>query len=164
MDKELPDEFLHETNTNDDKSQNEQFRPNTTDNSHIDDLTLELFMNKSMYNRYIEKTNPKKHQEQQEFLTKLNRYKHKILELTNTLVENPDKQITTDVNDIFNTYVKELVRYFEMKAIEMPSKNGKDGDTMFDPFSMDDETEHSDNSSTSYWGKEKVFRAGYLSR
>lgn len=152
-------EHFYEANNNNDESTDEQPRENITDNKHIDALTLELFMNKSMYNRYVGRTNPKKYEEQQEFLRKLNRYKYQILKLTNDLVENPDKQITTDVNDMFNTYVKELLRYFEMKDIEMPTKNGNDEDMMFNPDTMDNK--ESSRPVTSYWGKEKVIRSGY---
>lgn len=158
MDKENPNEYFYAPHFNSDESSNQQYGADNTDNSHIDDLTLELFMNKTMYKRYIQRTNPQKHEENQMFYTKLNKYKYRILSMTNDLVENPDKQVTTDVNDIFQTYVKELIRYFEMRDIEAPCKK-EDEDIMFDPVAMNNE--ELERPTASYWGKEKVIRSGY---
>lgn len=148
-----PNESFFENDPYDDKSSNEQPDTFTTDNKHIDNLTLELFMNKGMYNKYIQRTNPQKYEENQTLFMKLKKYKNHIIELTNDLVENPDKQITNDVNDIFQAYVKELIRYFEMKAIEIPSKKYNDEDMLFG--------DDAEPVSSSYWGKEKVIRSGY---
>lgn len=158
MDNENPNEYFYAPHFNTDESPNEQPGKDNTDNSHIDDLTLELFMNKTMYKRYIQRTNSEKHEENQTFYMKLNKYKSGILRLTHDLVENPDTQITTDVNNIFQTYVKELIRYFEMKEIEAPSKKADD-DMMFDPVAMGNE--ELERPSASYWGKERVIRSGY---
>ena len=58
----------------------------------IDKLTLELLMNKTNYNKYIEKTNPEKHKEQREFHQKIKKYGPQIQGLTRRFLENPDYQ------------------------------------------------------------------------
>ena len=107
-------------------------------------LTLELFMNKNAYNRYMEQTDPIKHNEHQEYIKNMQKYKMHILDITRRFIEDPDLQITCEMNDMFSDYCKTCIKYFELKDLEDScvydnKKNAKDEDTMFDDI---------DNSST----------------
>jgi hypothetical protein len=137
--------------------------PSNNENPAINKLTLELFMNKGMYNKYIQKTDPKAHEEKQQYLAKLRKYKHKILEITENLLNDPDDSITTDVNAGFNDYAKELIKYFDMKSLEggRPKKYGSgeehddddDGDILFSNMDYMPVP-----TSSSFWSKERVIR------
>jgi hypothetical protein len=61
----------------------------------IDKLTLELLTNKSQYKKYLSKEDPKRFQENKEYLEKIQKNKSKILRITNEFLENPEKQFTT---------------------------------------------------------------------
>lgn len=100
----------------------------------IDKLTLELLMNKNTYSRYIEKTDPNKHKEEQEFRKKINKYKSRMLSLTMKYLNDPNFQINHEMNEMFFNYSKTMIKYFEMNDLEVScfySNEKVDDDTMF---------------------------------
>ena len=107
----------------------------------ISKMTLELLMNKKSYNRYIENADPIKYQERQNYFTKIRKYKTRILDLTRQYIDNPDLQITTEMNDIFSEYTRIFIKYFEMKDLEESCcfewKKEEDEDVLFDPKKME---------------------------
>jgi len=125
---------------------------NENTNEYIDKVTLELLMNKNHYNRYISQTDPKKHQEYQDHLAKIRKYRTTIMEMTDEFLDNPDKQVTTEVNEAFDLYVRTLIRHFECKKME---NSEKDEDMLFN--NVDNETEEI-VASKSFWGKHKVLK------
>lgn len=139
-------------NLEDDKSQNDE-----SNNEFIDNITLELLMNKGQYNKYISKKHPEKYEKVKEFQEKLYKYKYDIIDLTKDLLENPEKEVTNEVNDIFEAYAKKLIHYFEMKEVETgnlftprPYNNDED-DMMFEK--IDEPTLTPVNYGDSLWGK-----------
>jgi len=84
----------------------------------IDKLTLEYLMNKNTYNRYIEKTDPNKYKQEQEFREKINKYKSKMISLTLEYLDNRDFQVNNELDVMMNEYEKTLIKYFEMKDLE----------------------------------------------
>jgi hypothetical protein len=139
-------------NLEDDKSQNDE-----SNNEFIDNITLELLMNKGQYNKYISKKHPEKYEKVKEFQEKLYKYKYDIIDLTKDLLENPEKEVTKEVNDIFEAYSKKLIHYFEMKEVETgnlftprPYNNDED-DMMFEK--IDEPTPTPVNYGDSLWGK-----------
>jgi len=127
----------------------------------IDKVTLEFLMNKNQYKKYISKTDLSKHIQNETFLKKIYNYKNKILELTNKLLDDPELQITLDVNECFDIYVKSLIRYFEMKEME-----NSDNDTLFEKMDEDNvirepEMEYEsipEPSKKSYWGLHRIIK------
>lgn len=101
----------------------------------IDKLTLELLINKSQYKKYMQKNNPAKYSENQVYLGKIQRYRNKIEYMFSTLIENPETQITSDIDRDFTHFVKTCIQYFELKEMENTSTdhNGDplDDETMF---------------------------------
>ena len=127
-------------------------------NASFDQITLELMCNKKKYNKIIEKTNPKKFEENREQTNKLNKYSDKIMNITNQLLESPEIQITNEINNAFEEYSKICIRYFEMKEYENKyNRESEDEDMMFDK--IDDSYENIEKIDTfftpskSYWGK-----------
>jgi hypothetical protein len=109
-------------------------------------------MNKNHYNRYISQTDPKKHQEYQDHLEKIRKYRTAISEMTDDFLDNPDKQVTTEVNEAFDLYVRTLIRHFECKKME---NSEKDEDVLFGE--VDNELEKPPVQK-SFWGKHKVLK------
>jgi len=142
-----------------------------TDNL-IDKMTLELLMNKTQYNKYMSKNDPKKHAEIDEYLNNIRKYHRSISELTIELLNEPNKPITIEVNEVFEHYVKTLIRYLKMKEIESANDYNDDQDNVLfgnmddntnnneDYDEYDNEEDHEGNVSLmkSYWGKDKVIR------
>lgn len=85
----------------------------TTTTMDLDKLTLELLMNKTTYKKYVEKTDPKKFDERQKFLSRVRKYRARILSLTEDYLENPDIQVSLDMNQAFDDYMKSAIRYLE---------------------------------------------------
>lgn len=139
-------------NLEDDNTQNDE-----THNEFIDNITLELLMNKGQYNKYISKEHPEKYEKVKEFQGKLYKYKYDIIDLTKELLENPEKEITNEVNDIFQAYAKKLIHFFEMKEVETGNLftprpyNNDDEDMMFEK--IDEPTLTPMNNRDSLWGK-----------
>ena len=134
----------------------ESVKPMT--NEFVDKVTLELLMNKNHYSRYLSQTDPKKHQEHLNHLEKIRKYRSKIINVTTDFLNNPEHQITTEVNEAFDHYVRTLIRHYECKEMENPEEFSKDEDTLFgnieEPLIDDNPT------MKSYWGKNKVVKKG----
>ena len=105
--------------------------------NNLAQLTLELFMNKNAYNRYMEKTDPNKYDENQRYISQMQKNKSRILDITRRFIENPDLQITVEMNDMFSDYCKTCLKYFELKDLENSCQSKQDEDNMFD-FSTDE--------------------------
>jgi len=136
----------------------EDNKPNS--NGFVDKVTLELLMNKNHYNRYISQTDPKKHQEYLDHLAKMKKYRSKIMNITIDFLDDSKKQVTTEINEAFDYYVRTIVRHLECTDIENPDGFKQDEDTMFG--NMDDNREQDifeePSSIKSYWGKSKVVK------
>ena len=50
-------------------------------NEYIDKLTMELLLNKNHYSKYLAKTDPKKHDQFQEYKSKLRKYSVEIMDI-----------------------------------------------------------------------------------
>ena len=140
----------------------------------VDKLTLELLMNKNHYQRYMSQTNPKRYAEIREYHENIDKFRARIENITEDLLNNPDKQITTDVNEAFENYMKTLITYFQMKQLESSSSGGgsgyEGGDDMDDDvlfskmedtpvtYSKSEENTKSSKISKSFWSKETVVK------
>jgi len=125
-------------------------------NEFVDKVTLELLMNKNHYNRYISQTDPKKHQEQLAHMEKIKKYKNMILEITEEFLDNPYKQVTTEVNEAFDSYVRTLIRHYEYNQIEHENSNSNEEDVLFG--TMDGTETYKSSVNRSFWGKNKVVK------
>lgn len=85
----------------------------------IDKLTLELLMNKTTRQKYIEYTDPVLHEQEKTFKEKLDFFSKRILDITKAYLENPDKQVTLDMNHAFYEYAKRCIAHFEDVDVNM---------------------------------------------
>lgn len=127
-------------------------------NAFVEQITLELLMNKSQYHKYVSKNNPDEFNKIQTQYDEIACYKDDILEVTEELLTNRYKNITTEVNDAFDGYVKTLINYFKMKEIENKNEYNKQDDevdTLFDNIREQSEPEIRERS---VWGKSIIKR------
>jgi len=128
-------------------------------NQEIDKLTLELLTNKSQYKKYLSKADPEKYKSNQEHLEKISKYRGKILSVFSQLLEDPDKQITTSLNEGFDHFVKSCICHFEIKEFEQyanhfEKEEEEEDEIMFGNCDERDELIESDTpKSKSFWGK-----------
>jgi hypothetical protein len=120
----------------------------------VDKLTLELLMNKNTYSRYIEKTDPSKHKQEQQFRKKINKYKSRMLALTMKHLDDPNFQINSELSSMISEYARTFIKYFEMNDLEISCFYGsekddhdEDEDTLFGK--MDEETDLLDRDCSS---------------
>ena len=101
-----------------DCSSNEASDNEMEPNPFIDQMTLELLMNKQQYQKYKETKDPTGNHKDQEYSENLSTYKSRILDLTTHLLNDHHDPISNDVNSMFEQYSKCLIRHFKMKDIE----------------------------------------------
>jgi hypothetical protein len=129
-------------------------------NESIDKLTLELLINKNQYNKYLSQTNPEKYKQHREHLDKLTKYRGKIMTMFSQLLENPEKQITTTINEDFDHFVRTCMNHFEMKELDYQTSQEveDDDDVLFGDCESISNNENETLIDTSYassslWGK-----------
>lgn len=138
---------------------------NIESNNFVDDVTLKFLMNKNHYHRYLSHSDPKKHAELEDYYSNIRKYKRDIMSLTNDLIENPKKQINTEINDIFEAFMKSLIKYFKYKEIE---NAGSDEEDMLFGYSMNENNTDSNvdlapvtSPMGSFWGKERITKSNH---
>ena len=141
-------------------------------NEFVDDVTLKFLMNKNHYHKYLSHSDPKKHAELEEYFSNIRKYKMDIMRLSNELIENPRKQINTEINDIFEAFMKSLIKYFKYKEIE---NAGSDEEDMLFGYSMNQKNGDADADADadvdlapitspmgSFWGKDRIKKSNNL--
>lgn len=146
--------------------ENEETIP--TPANEIDQLTMALLMNKQTYNKYISKQDPEKAKMIQEQQNEMDTYRENILTMTKNKLDNPHLQITNDVDEIFDTYTKILIRHFKQKEMENTYQYGnnekEEEESMFGKIDDQNTNETNNQLTSSYWGKHKVLKQDYLSK
>lgn len=106
----------------------------SSNNSFIDDLSLQYLTNKTVYNKCLSTIDESKYNEVKNFHNKINDHKERILEITKNYLNNPELQISSDLDNIFETFVKHCIRHIEMKKLESINDYNKndDPDTLFE--------------------------------
>lgn len=128
-------------------------------NSFVDQITLELLMNKSQYHKFVSKNNPDEFNKIQSQYDEIDQYRDSILELTEELLTNRYKSVSTEVNDLFDGYVKAVINHFKMKEIEAKNEyNRHDEDEVDTIFENMREEYQPTKADKSLWGKSVMKR------
>ena len=117
-------------------------------NTFVDQITMELLLNKTNYQKYLSKSEPQKYAEYQEFLENCKKFRQPISNMTISLLNNQKRSIyNQEVIDAFDTYAKTLIRYLEIKEMTdniQEMNSNLDEDVLF-PAMMDYAEEEDDN-------------------
>jgi hypothetical protein len=134
--------------------------------SSIDKMTLQLLTNKKTYNKYLSTQDPNYSRNMKKYENKVSKYENDIMSILTSYLEDINKQITTDLDEGADHFIKSCIKYLEMKELEDKTNGGcyetdmKDDDDVL--FSEENESsEYIDKSSqpplhskhNSYWGK-----------
>ena len=137
----------------------------STTTSEIDDMTLSLLMNKTLYKKYILKNEDSTNEYEEQSVLDNRMYRSKILDITSQMIDSPDLEISYDINNIFLAYTKKIVHYLKMKEVEKQNKYNfynkeEEDDVLFG--SIDESNTSNVEKSSSFWGKESVVKKGSL--
>lgn len=138
---------------------NEYIETSINSLSANDKLTLELLTNRTQYRKCLSLVNPNKYNEIQTKLQKYSQYFTDINTLTNELLENPEKMVSSEINDAFDNYMNSCIRYFDLQEIvnNSSNKNNDDDDMLFGNCMNSDGLNNANtisaNTMKSYWGK-----------
>ena len=116
----------------------------------LNQLTLAMFSNKSMYRRHLERTDPEIYAKRQAYLDKIAKYQSQMRKMTDEFLENPEKDFNTEVNEMFEIFVNALLKYLEMKELDNESTEEDTEDTL---FVMNDSTK---TKTTKYYSKNRL--------
>jgi hypothetical protein len=147
----------------------------------IDRLTLQLFTGRDRYNKVLKHSNVNEYNENQQYIQSCRKYKRRILEITEQLLNNPYIPISNDTNTAFEEYSRIFIRYFENKDYEKQmelSDTGlgnserddadedidiNDEDTMFHNMDADDEYREQEESEEGQGEEYRSIHAGSVS-
>ena len=142
--------------------------------SSIDRLTLQYFTNKKTYRKYLSSQDASFAQEWKTYEKNRQKYRNSILQLFTRYLDNTHLQITTDLDEGAQHFMKSCIRYLDMQEMEKKTHGGcyetyqeDDDDILFpeEPLTeMGEEDFEADNAEevversgrsmgSSYWGK-----------
>jgi rubrerythrin len=147
----------------------------------IDALTLRLLTSKKRYNTYLATANPDKSAEIQEYYDKVSKNKRRMKEIIGKYLDNPETETNNEVDDMFETFFKTLLKHFDMKDYEDKcAKHGYDAtdsseeeESLFAKDREEEEQEEEEQEeeeqedskpplNTSFWGKKINKRSNTL--
>lgn len=130
--------------------------PNLFLSNEVDQMTMELLMNKNSKQKYKSKANCENKLLYIDQNNELLKYKTQILELTEQKLNNQHTQINGDVDTIFDAYVLACIRHFKQKEVENANLYHQDItlETTMKPRKKQ-------NNVFSHWSDEKVIRKDY---
>tara|TARA_E500000178_G_C16840652_1_gene670390 strand:+ start:64 stop:519 length:456 start_codon:yes stop_codon:yes gene_type:complete len=134
--------------------------PNLYLSNDVDQMTMELLMNKNSKHKYKSKTNPENKLMYIDHNNELLKYKTQILEITEQKINDSHTQINGDLDTIFDAYVLACIRHFKQKEIERSN--------LFNEEPMDNKITQPKLKKTkdpfSLWTDQKVYRRDYYDK
>ena len=129
--------------------------------NEIDQLTLKLLTSKKRYNNYLANANPEKSAEIEEYNQKVQKYVPQIKKLIGKYLENPETQISNEIDDMLENCFKTLIKHFEMQEYEEKcaidaTDSSEEEEILFKEEGLvkeDSEPLEKKPKTNSYWGK-----------
>lgn len=123
----------------------------------IDALTLKLLTSKKKYNTYLETVEPDNAAKIREYCDAIHAKKDRIRALFDKYMEDPETQITNELDDSVECCLKELLRHLETRDREKKSarndyneEDESDKEEEFNDFNIDAFKKTSDNDEDEY--------------
>ena len=105
----------------------------------IDALTLKLLTSKKKYNTYLETVEPENAAKIREYCNAISANKDRIRILFDKYMEDPETQITNELDDSVESCLKELLRHLETRDRENKSaRNDYDEQDENEDFEIDE--------------------------
>jgi hypothetical protein len=116
-----------------------------THQKKMDEISMALLLNKTHYQKYLSKTDSQKYVEYLEYIEKCGIFRSNIIDITKTLLADPDPRSNTSVSqevlESFEQYSKTLIKYLEIirdseESYKKNFINDEDADMMFPESAM----------------------------
>jgi hypothetical protein len=130
---------------------------------NVDKLTLEYFTNKSTYNKYLAKKDPKSFEKSDYFQRQMRDNHAELLELLSQYINSPDDIPYKKMRDAFNHLMLDCLSVLKNnnetseEKYENETNVTKDEDQM---FSQCDDLGIQPKNPIEYWKMQKVFKEG----
>tara|TARA_B100001175_G_C19486898_1_gene630322 strand:+ start:339 stop:764 length:426 start_codon:yes stop_codon:yes gene_type:complete len=118
-------------------------------NDYIDEITLQLLINKQCKSKYLMQHDPEKYKQEEEYKQKVIYYKDDIANIFNDYSNIRNHQVTSDLDDAYNNFIKACLKHFEIKEVEQDNTYNNDTDTDNVLF----QNCGAFSKGRSYWGK-----------
>ena len=140
----------------------------SADSFDVDQLTLQYFSSKSLYNKYLAKKDPDSFEQKQLEYKSWRENKEKIFHVIEEYLEDPDDILPKHTKDIFHRFFTEINQVVEKRKIKEDSStylddqdipynehNQDDEDTL---FSRVEDIHVEPKNPIEYWKMQKVFK------
>lgn len=120
-------------------------------NNYIDEITLELLINKQCKTKYLMQHDPQKFKETEEFKDKMAYYKQDIIGAFYKYMDNDGHQVCSEMDDAFEIFVKACFKHFEIQEVAQENNyfnEDKDDNVLFQNVNA-----FTQAKSNSFWGK-----------
>jgi hypothetical protein len=116
-------------------------------NEYIDEITLQLLINKQCKSKYLMQHAPDRYKEEEEYKEKVAYYKEDIIGIFNDYMNIKSHQVSSSLDDSFNIFIKACLNHFEIKSVEQENTyNNSDDEGLFQNCKAF-------TKKKSYWGK-----------
>jgi len=116
----------------------------------IDQINMDLLLNKTKYQKYLSKTDSQKFIELVQYREKCQDYKESILQISSMLLDEPsDNAVSKEVADSFAQYSKTAIRFLEIQEANKMAQQKYEEDA------NDITLLHESKSNICYWNFSK---------
>jgi hypothetical protein len=131
----------------------------------VDKITLECFVNKQTYQKYLAKINPQDYLKQQEMKREIETHREELMQRFQNYLDGKEFE-TSSIKNAFSEFTKECVLLIERESeadVEEKILPDED-DVIFSNIPKEDELEPKDSipkDSIEYWKMQKVFKQSF---
>jgi hypothetical protein len=111
--------------------------PDHSRQKQIDQMTLELLVNKSQYRKYLEKTDPAEYARKQERYDRFIKYRSQIGTMFRDLLNDYSVSGSSphlgnsDIQELFSAFVDKSVYFFETREYDQEADQEEDDEVLF---------------------------------
>jgi len=130
----------------------------------MDKITLECFVNKQTYQKYLAIINPTEYDLQKEFMKEIQFKRKQILDRIENYMDGKELE-TSSLKHSFRGFMKECIQLMEREETKNEETEGKEegneeeDDVLFS--NIPKEKEEAPKDSIEYWKMEKVFKQSF---
>ena len=116
-------------------------------NEYIDEITLQLLINKQCKSKYLMQHHPDKYKEDEEYKEKIAYYKTDIENIFDDYLNIKSHQVSSNLDEAFDIFIRACLKHFEIKEVEQENTyNNDDNEILF-------QNSKAFTKGKSYWGK-----------
>ena len=134
---------------------------------NIDELTLQCFVNKQTYNKYLAKHNPSQYQETKDMYSQMKEKKQTIHDILDHFIEEPESEkFDITLRSAFESFMRGILHHIHHVNMEHETQDDDEDPVLFgnikddnipdDSNLVDNPDDKRDNNIIPYWKKDIV--------